>query len=110
MEFVPHVIDGQETESISGERFASVDPWTREPWAEVALGGADDADRAELAARRAFDQGPWPKMGYAERGARLHRFADLIEANAELLALADSTDMGKPVSDARTRDALRTAA
>jgi aminomuconate-semialdehyde/2-hydroxymuconate-6-semialdehyde dehydrogenase len=41
MEFVPHVIDGQETESASGERFASVDPWTREPWAEVALGGAD---------------------------------------------------------------------
>jgi aminomuconate-semialdehyde/2-hydroxymuconate-6-semialdehyde dehydrogenase len=56
-----------------------------------------------LAARRAFDQGPWPKMGYAERGALLHRFADLIEANAEMLALADSTDMGKPVSDARTR-------
>ena len=41
MEFVPHVIDGQETESISGERFSSVDPWTREPWAEVAPGGAD---------------------------------------------------------------------
>jgi aminomuconate-semialdehyde/2-hydroxymuconate-6-semialdehyde dehydrogenase len=110
MEFVPHVIDGQETESISGERFTSVDPWTREPWAEVALGGADDADRAVQAARRAFDQGPWPKMGYAERGALLHKFADLIEANAELLALADSTDMGKPVSDARTRDVPRTAA
>jgi aminomuconate-semialdehyde/2-hydroxymuconate-6-semialdehyde dehydrogenase len=103
MEFVPHVIDGQETESASGERFASVDPWTREPWAEVALGGADDADRAVRAARRAFDEGPWPRMGHGERGALLHRFADLIEANAEMLALADSTDMGKPVSDARTR-------
>ena len=110
MEFVPHVIDGQEIESASGERFTSTDPWTREPWAEVALGGADDADRAVQAARRAFDQGPWPKMGYAERGALLHRFADLIEANAETLALADSTDMGKPVSDARTRDVPRTAA
>jgi len=110
MEFVPHLIDGQETESASGERFASVDPWTREPWAEVALGGADDADRAVRAARQAFDQGPWPRMGYAERGALLHRFADLIEANAEMLALADSTDMGKPVSDARTRDVPRTAA
>jgi aminomuconate-semialdehyde/2-hydroxymuconate-6-semialdehyde dehydrogenase len=41
MEFVPHVIDGLQTESVSGERFPSVDPWTREPWAEVALGGAD---------------------------------------------------------------------
>ncbi len=110
MEFIPHVIDGQEIESASEERFTSTDPWTREPWAEVALGGADDADRAVQAARRAFDQGPWPKMGYAERGALLHRFADLIDANAEILALADSTDMGKPVSDARTRDVPRTAA
>ena len=31
MNFIPHIIDGQETESASGERFASVDPWTREP-------------------------------------------------------------------------------
>ena len=45
MNFIPHIIDGQETESASGERFASVDPWTREPWAEVALGGSQDADR-----------------------------------------------------------------
>src|SRR6476620_8758053 len=79
MTFVPHVIDGQESESSSGARFASVDPWTREPYAEVALGGAEDADRAVLAARRAFDEGPWPRMGFAERGALLHRFADLID-------------------------------
>src|SRR5437016_13096771 len=114
MEFVPHVIDGQETESISGERFASVDPWTREPWAEVALGGADDAagltgDRAVLAARRAFDEGPWPRMGYAERGALLHRLADLVEQHADELALADSRDMGKPVADATGKDVPRTA-
>ena len=36
MTFIPHVIDGQESESASGARFASVDPWTREPYAEVA--------------------------------------------------------------------------
>ena len=110
MTFITHVIDGQESESASGARFASVDPWTREPYAEVALGGAEDADRAVLAARRAFDEGPWPRMGFAERGALLHRFADLIEANADALALADTTDMGKPVSDARGRDVPRAAA
>jgi hypothetical protein len=38
MEFVPHVIDGQEAESASGERFASVDPWTRGPVDPRALG------------------------------------------------------------------------
>jgi aminomuconate-semialdehyde/2-hydroxymuconate-6-semialdehyde dehydrogenase len=110
MEFIPQVIDGEETESVSGERFASVDPWTREPWAEVALGGPQDADRAVQAARRAFDEGPWPRLGYAERGALLHRFADLIEENADALALADTTDMGKPISDARGRDVPRAAA
>jgi hypothetical protein len=36
-------------------------------------------------------------MGFAERGALLHRFADLIEANADALTLADTTDMGKPI-------------
>ena len=41
MTFIPHVIDGQESESASGARFAPVDPWTREPYAEVALGGAE---------------------------------------------------------------------
>jgi aminomuconate-semialdehyde/2-hydroxymuconate-6-semialdehyde dehydrogenase len=50
MTFIPHVIDGPESESASGARFASVDPWTREPYAEVALGGEQDADRAVRAA------------------------------------------------------------
>src|ERR1700689_4388127 len=99
MDFIPHIIDGEETESVSGERFTSVDPWTREPYAEVALGGEADADRAVQAARRAFDEGPWPRLGYAERGALLHRFADLIEENADALGLADTTDMGKPISE-----------
>jgi aminomuconate-semialdehyde/2-hydroxymuconate-6-semialdehyde dehydrogenase len=75
MSFIPHIIDGRETESAAGQRFASVDPWTREPYAEVALGGPADADRAVRAARRAFDEGPWPRMGFAERGTLLHRAA-----------------------------------
>lgn len=68
MDLVRHVIDGELIESGDGARFVSVDPWTREPWTEVALGGPDDAGRAVDAARRAFDAGPWPRMGYAERG------------------------------------------
>jgi aminomuconate-semialdehyde/2-hydroxymuconate-6-semialdehyde dehydrogenase len=93
MTFIPHVIDGQESESASGARFASVDPWTREPYAEVALGGAEDADRAVLAARRAFDEGPWPRMGFAERGALLHRFADLIFADHARLSTGEVLPM-----------------
>ncbi|HEV7205411.1 MAG TPA: aldehyde dehydrogenase [Jatrophihabitans sp.] len=108
-DLIPHVIDGEEVESASGARFDTVDPWTRSTYAEVALGGADEADRAVTAARRAFDEGPWPRMGAAERGALIHRLADLIGEHADELARADTRDMGKPITDARTKDVPRTA-
>jgi aminomuconate-semialdehyde/2-hydroxymuconate-6-semialdehyde dehydrogenase len=109
MRTVRHVVDGAEVDSLDGATFDSVDPWTREPWATVALGGATDADRAVSAARRAFDSGPWPRMGFAERGAVLHRLADLVEEHAGELAMCDTRDMGKPISDATGRDVPRTA-
>jgi aminomuconate-semialdehyde/2-hydroxymuconate-6-semialdehyde dehydrogenase len=106
---VRHVIGGEEVDSLSGDRFESVNPWTREPWAEVALGSAPDVDRAVVAARRAFDEGPWPRMGTAARQAVLHRFADLLSDHAEALGLADSSDMGKPISDLLEREVPRAA-
>src|SRR5262249_25082349 len=99
MELIPHVIDGAYTESANGARFDSVDPWTRRPWARGAAGGPEDAARAGAggeeaggavtAGRRAFGEGPWPRMGRAERGGLLHRLADLIVEHARELALAD---------------------
>ncbi|MFJ8026179.1 aldehyde dehydrogenase [Streptomyces sp. NPDC096311] len=110
MEFYGHVIDGEEVASLSGATFTSTDPYTRRPWAEIALGDGADADRAVTAARRAFDTGPWPRMGAAERGRILHRFADLIEAHADELGMADTQDMGKPITQSRGNDVPRTAA
>ncbi|MEU5099355.1 aldehyde dehydrogenase [Streptomyces sp. NPDC020996] len=107
-EFFGHVIDGVEGESLDGARFDTVDPWTRAAWAEVPLGGAADAGRAVTAARRAFDEGPWPRMGFAERGRILHRLADLMEEHTDELALADTRDMGKPLVQAR-HDVARSA-
>ncbi len=109
MTVVPHVIDGEETDAVHGGRFESVNPWTRVPWAEVALGDEADVARAVAAARRAFDEGPWPRMGTAERRAVLHRFADLLLAHAGELAQADSSDMGKPISDLLEREVPRSA-
>ncbi|MFE0589962.1 aldehyde dehydrogenase [Micromonospora echinospora] len=108
--FVAHVIDGELVESVRGDRFESVDPWTRAPWTEVALGGHADVDRAVRAARVAADQGPWPRMGHTERGRLLHRLADLIVGNGDLLARTDTTDMGRPVSQTLARDVPRAAA
>ena len=109
MTFFGHVIDGQERESLDGRRFDSIDPYTQEPWAQVALGGAPEADLAVTAARKAFDEGPWPRMGFAERGASIHRFASLLEEHIDELAMADTRDMGKPISDARGKDVPRAA-
>ncbi|MYR60739.1 aldehyde dehydrogenase family protein, partial [Streptomyces sp. SID625] len=52
------------------------------------------------AARRAFDDGPWPRLAPAERGRTLLRVADLIEQRRAGLALTVSLEMGKPISDA----------
>ncbi|WP_395658299.1 aldehyde dehydrogenase [Nocardioides sp.] len=98
--FFGHVIDNVEVESLDGARFDTVNPWTRETWAEVAEGSAADADRAVAAARRAFDEGPWPRLGRHERAALIHRLADLMERDAEVLAALDTSDMGKPSTQA----------
>jgi len=108
MEFYGHIIDGREAESIDGTRMETIDPYTRQPWAQVALGGRADAALAVAAARRAFDDGPWPRLGYEKRQILLHRLADLMEEHAEELALADTHDMGKPISQAR-HDVARSA-
>ena len=107
--FFGHVIDGAEVPAVDGATFASIDPWTRAAWATVALGGKADADRAVAAARRAFDEGPWPRMTHAERGAILHRLADLMEQHADELALADTRDMGKPIAQSKGNDVARSA-
>ena len=96
--YFAHVIGGKEVDSLDGARFVTVNPWTREAWAEVALGDRADAEAAVTAARTAFDDGPWPRLGYGERQRLLHRLADLMEANADELAAADSHDMGKPLA------------
>ena len=104
-----HVIDGVSVDSVAGERFESVDPTTRAVWATVPRGRIEDAGLAVSAARRAFDEGPWPRLSPAERGRLLHRLADLIEAHGDELAMIETTDMGKPITQARTKDIPRSA-
>ena len=90
-------IDGAWTDAVGGEWIQSINPYTAEPWAEVPAGGADDVERAVAAARRAFDEGPWPRMSGAERGRIIRRFADLLADHADELAADEVHDNGKPV-------------
>lgn len=104
-----HIIDGVEVFDSDLGHFESIDPYTQQPWATVALGGRHEVDLAVTAARTAFDEGPWPRLPAGERRRLLHAFADLIEAHADELALADTRDMGKPISQSRGNDVPRTA-
>lgn len=100
-EFFGHIIDGKEVPSANGEVFPVVDPYSQERYADAALAGEADVDRAITAARRAFDEGPWAKLGFAKRGELIHALADLIERDLELIARAETRDIGKPISQSR---------
>ncbi|PBI97120.1 Aldehyde dehydrogenase PuuC [Rhodococcus erythropolis] len=88
------LIDGHETQSISGETYESLDPWTGKPWAIVPDGGAADVDRAVTSARAAFE-GEWHRIGPTERGARLRKLAAILEREAPRLGEIETRDNGK---------------
>ncbi|WP_291734231.1 aldehyde dehydrogenase [Leisingera sp. F5] len=98
-------IDGRFTDAASGRTFASVNPATGEVLAQVAECDGEDVNRAVAAGRRAFQDGRWSRMAPGDRKAVLLRLADLIRANLGEMALLDSLDMGKLVTDAATVDA-----
>lgn len=93
-------IDGEYCAAASGQVFDVVDPSNRQVFAQVARGGPDDIDRAVKAARRAFDEGPWPRLSGAERAAVLHRMGDAIAARRDELARLEVQDNGKPLPEA----------
>ncbi|XRQ10539.1 aldehyde dehydrogenase family protein [Actinomadura welshii] len=95
-----HHIGGSFVPSRDGATLPVVSPRDGRTIADVAAAGAADVDRAVAAARRAFDEGPWPRLAPAERKAALLRLADLVERDREALALLVSLEMGKPVTEA----------
>ena len=66
-------IGGQHVDPASVTWFETYNPYTGEPWAEIARGNADDVDRAVRAAHKAFTQGPWPELTASQRGLLIHR-------------------------------------
>jgi len=102
-------VDGRYRPSLSGETFDCVSPIDGRVLASVASTDAADADLAVAAARRAFESGVWSRLAPRERKRVLLRFAELILANHEELALLETLDMGKPISDSLAVDIPATA-
>lgn len=94
------LIAGQLIDAAEGETFESINPATGQPWAMVAKVGKEDVDRAVAAARKAFDEGPWPGMPPYQRGRVLAKMADIIRERADELAELESKDTGKPLARA----------
>jgi aminomuconate-semialdehyde/2-hydroxymuconate-6-semialdehyde dehydrogenase len=102
-------INGEYIPAASGKTFPVLNPANNEVLVEIAEAGAEDVDRAVAAARKAFDEGPWPKMKTAERAKRLRRFAELLVKHAPELERIESLDVGKPVKESGGHDIPRAA-
>ncbi|WP_146909382.1 aldehyde dehydrogenase [Arenimonas daejeonensis] len=97
-------IDGKYVDAASGKTFDCLSPIDGRVLAKVAECGAVDVDRAVKVARAAFDAGKWSNARPTHRKKVLVKLAQLIHEHGEELALLESLDMGKPVSDALNVD------
>jgi hypothetical protein len=84
------LIGGKWVPARSGKTFEVVNPANEQVIAKVSEGDKKDIAEAVKAARKAFDQGPWPRMKPAERAGYLNKWADLIQKHAEQLAELDT--------------------
>ncbi|MCT4610295.1 MAG: aldehyde dehydrogenase family protein [Pelagimonas sp.] len=94
-----HLIDGAWIENA--QTFERVSPSHGTVVSVSAQGGVEETNAAIAAARKAFDAGLWSRISGKERAAVLLKVADLIEANVERIAVQETLESGKPISQAR---------
>jgi len=92
-------IDGRYVDAASGATFDCINPATGKLLARVAAGDSEDINRAVISARAAFRKGGWSQLPPAKRKAVLLRLAELIRQHGDELALLETLDVGKPISD-----------
>ncbi|MEN9300544.1 MAG: hypothetical protein RLZZ254_325, partial [Actinomycetota bacterium] len=97
-------IDGKFVDAASGKTFESLNPRDGSLIANVAEGDAADVDKAVAAAKRSFESGAWSEMAPLERKKVMLRWSALINEHAEELALLETMNCGKPISDSLNVD------
>ncbi|HSP75979.1 MAG TPA: aldehyde dehydrogenase family protein [Cryobacterium sp.] len=90
-------IGGEWVKPVKGQYFADISPVNGKPFAEVARGTAEDIELALDAAHKAAPA--WGRTSSTERAAVLNKIADIIDANLELLGVAETWENGKPVRE-----------
>ncbi|MBP3222731.1 MAG: aldehyde dehydrogenase [Actinomycetaceae bacterium] len=94
---IQHYIGGELVDSANGELFDVLEPTTNEAYIQCALGDSADIDRAVAAAKKAFDEGPWPRMLPRQRASILYKIADEVTKIKDQLAQIESFDSGLPI-------------
>ncbi|GLC32857.1 aldehyde dehydrogenase family protein [Clostridium omnivorum] len=88
-------INGEFVASESGKTFDIVNPVNNEAFAKAYKGGAVDAKKAILAARKAYDEGPWSKMSAKERSKLLIKAGQILSRRLEEFAAIETLECGK---------------
>lgn len=91
-------IGGAWATASTDEVIEVVSPHSEQVIARVAAAAPADVDLAVAAARRAFDDGPWPRMAPAERVAAVRRIAEGYAARRKEMANVITAEMGAPIS------------
>jgi 5-carboxymethyl-2-hydroxymuconic-semialdehyde dehydrogenase len=97
---IQHYIDGAFVDSMDGGTFDVLDPVINATYVMASAGKKADIDAAVAAARRAFTDGPWPRMLPRERSRVLHKIADIVETREKRLAALECFDTGLPITQA----------
>lgn len=94
-------IGGRWETPATGQRIAVISPHTEEQIGETPEAAAQDVDRAVQAARKAFDEGPWPRMSVDERMEKIEKLATVYAAHTDEMADLITAEMGSPRSFSR---------
>ena len=94
-------VSGSFTSPSAAEEIAVVDPATEQRVATLHESSAEEVDKAVVAARTAFDKGPWGRATVAERQKALMAIHDAILAHADDLAMLETINTGIPLSQTR---------
>ncbi|MDB5725505.1 MAG: carnitine dehydratase [Novosphingobium sp.] len=95
-------IDGKWRDAAGGATMPAINPYNQEVHAHVAIASGADVEEAVLAARRAF-AAVWSKTTPGERAKLLNKVADLLDADADRMAILETTDNGKVIRETHSQ-------
>jgi aldehyde dehydrogenase (NAD+) len=94
-------IGGRWQSPSTTQRLSVISPHTEEPIGETPEAAPEDVDKAVAAARKAFDDGPWPRLSVGERMEKIEKLAAIYAGEADEMADLITAEMGSPRSFSR---------